>query len=228
MTLDSISDIGVKRKENQDNFWSALVKRDNQDEGIVCVCDGMGGLYNGQIASRIAAEAVRDSIQDGVSFLELESVLLQANKTIYQLGKQEAQKMGTTCTVLRCAQGVYEVLHVGDSRCYRVHKNVLHQCTEDHSALKKYNITRESNPAAWKKYRNALTKCLGVTEEVSVDLYKGTYDEGDIFIVCSDGLWHYLDKNPWQSSYIHKLSSLVDRCISSGETDNITCCVLYV
>ena len=149
----------------------------------MCVCDGMGGLYNGQIASRIAAEAVRDSIQDGVSFLELESVLLQANRTIYQLGKQEAQKMGTTCTVLRCAQGVYEILHVGDSRCYRVHKDALHQCTEDHSALKKYNITRESNPAAWKKYRNALTKCLGVTEEVSVDLYKGTYDEGDIFIV---------------------------------------------
>lgn len=227
MQLDSVTDIGVKRKENQDNYWSALIRREGIEAGILCVCDGMGGLSNGQIASHIAVESIRDSIKEGIPFRDLESVIKQANQVIFDMGERESCRMGTTCTVVQCIEGRYEVLHVGDSRCYRIHNNSLYQITNDHSALKEYKITREENETLWKKYRNALTRCLGVAKEVKVDYYTGQYEEGDIFLVCSDGLWHYFDRYVWMPSVLEDLPELVKKCIGAGETDNITCSVLY-
>ena len=230
MKLVSVSDIGVKRKDNQDNYWSALATIDGADAGFLCVCDGMGGLNNGGLASQIVVDSVRVAIKSGIAFKELEDVIKQANKTVYELGLESNARMGTTCTVLQCYGGVYEIFHVGDSRCYKLSESDLYSepLTIDHSAVKQYNITKEKEPDLYQKYKSSLTRCLGVKPEVSVDYITGSYSDGDIFLVCSDGMWHFLEGKTYTIADIQDIEGMPKKCISCGETDNITGCVLSV
>lgn len=137
--------------------------------------------------------------------------------------------MGTTCTVILCQNGKYKIYHVGDSRCYRItQEGNITQLTEDHSAIRKFNITKESNPELYKKYRNKLTRCIGVKPEVALDYIEGSYTEGDVFLVCSDGLWHNVDFDALQKGDFENLRESVDSCITLGETGNITVEVLKI
>ena len=229
MKLNSISDIGIKRKDNQDNFWSALVTIDDEEAGVVCVCDGMGGLNNGGLASQIVVQSIVEGFKSGLPFKELGDIIKQANKIVYELGSNEKSKMGTTCTLVQCLKGKYQIFHIGDSRCYRLRNSVLESLTVDHSALREYGLDPQKNYAVWKKYKNSLTRCIGVKPEIVVDYYEGTYEDGDRFLVCSDGLWHYFDKWGFHESDISDdLNELVQKCIDCGETDNITLSILSV
>lgn len=224
-TLESISDIGCKRKDNQDNYWSSISMVDGVETGLLCVCDGMGGLENGALASKIIVEAISEGFKDGIPFYALKDVISSANRRVYDLGSSEDKKMGTTCTVLQVCHGKWEILHIGDSRCYRIHKEGSMQLlTTDHSAVKQLGITKESDPVKYKKYKNSLTRCIGIKPEVYADYYKGTYERGDSFIVCSDGMWHLFEKEAFRGSDdLEDLRLLVKKCIDNGETDNITC-----
>lgn len=228
MRLNSITDIGIKRKENQDNYWSAVYLQDGIETGIICLCDGMGGLNNGGLASSIVVKAVRDSIKEGIVFDGLEDVIIQANKTVYELSKDENSPMGTTCTIVQCQNKRYKILHVGDSRCYLLRGNSFNPLTTDHSALKKYNITKEKDERLWRRYKNSLTKCIGVKPTVQVDKLEGTLEDDDVLLVCSDGMWHYFEENSFSRSDLCNLKNLVEKCIENGETDNITGGVLWV
>lgn len=228
MKISSLSDIGVKRGENQDNYWSALMNIDGSEAGFICLCDGMGGLKDGGLASKIVVESVRDSVKEGISFRNLEDVLVQASKNIYELGQSQQIMMGTTCTVLQCYEGNYEILHVGDTRCYLLRGTDFTSLTVDHSALRQYGITRESNETLWRRYKNLLTRCIGVKPTVAVDYYSGTYQEGDIFFVCSDGMWHYFNNNTLVKEDLFDLENLIKKCIQEGETDNITASLLVI
>ena len=228
MTISSLTDIGVKRVENQDNYWSALLNVDGIEAGVVCLCDGMGGMNNGGLASRIVVEAVRDFFKTSIDFTELREVLQQANSTIYEIGSDEKLPMGTTCTVLFCYNGEYKILHVGDTRCYLLESDSFEPLTTDHSALKKYNITRQKDEKLYNKYKNKLIRCIGAKPQVVLDYLEGTYQEGDTFFVCSDGLWHYLDDYDYYAEELFDLPELIKKCINSGETDNITAGILKI
>lgn len=228
MNISIISDIGVRRKENQDNYWYARLSIDNKEAGIICLCDGMGGLDNGKLASKIVVEAIREYLKTNSNFQDLSEVILQSNKTIYNLGKSSKQLMGTTCTVLMCYDGRYMIYHVGDTRCYVRHCNDVQQLTTDHSALTKYGITKENNPDMYKKYKSKLTRCLGVKENIALDYIEGIYESGDVFLVCSDGFWHFFDTGTMLDGRVDDLDNLVYNCINKGETDNITVGVLYI
>jgi protein phosphatase len=226
--LDSISDIGVRRKDNQDSYWSALAMVDDTETGILCVCDGMGGLENGALASRIAVEAISNAFKSGVDFSKISNVISEANQKIYDIGQDEDVKMGTTCTVIQVCEGKWEIFHVGDSRCYKIGRDgSMKLLTIDHSAVKQLGITAKSDPIKYKKYKNSLTRCLGIKEEVKADHYKGSYDRGDSFVVCSDGMWHLFEKDVFRGGVeFDNLNRLVEKCIKYGETDNITCTVI--
>lgn len=229
MKLNTLTDVGVKRSENQDNYWGAILSVDGEEAGILCLCDGMGGLNNGGLASKIVVESVRDSIKMGIDFLELSEVISQANKTIYELALQEKQRMGTTCTVLLCYKGKYQIYHVGDSRCYLLKGNSFNSLTTDHSALNKYKIVREEDEKLWRRYKNSLTRCIGVKPTVQLDYYQGDYEQGDVFLTCSDGMWHYFEgKTLFKFSELFDLDGLIRNCIEEGETDNITGGILCV
>lgn len=227
MNLQSISDIGVKRKDNQDNYWCAVAKVDGSDCGIVCVCDGMGGLNNGGLASKIVVEHVREGFKSGVPFRELEGVLQQANSVIQGKTTSDAEKMGTTCTIVEVMDGKYKILHIGDTRCYKLSKrggfDIL---TADHSAVRVYGLSPEKDFNMWKKYKNALTRCIGVKPRIKVDYREGSYSKGDKFVICSDGMWHLFEKPCFRVSDINDIKFMVNKAIKEGETDNITCCII--
>lgn len=228
MRLKTLTDIGIKRKENQDNYWSARLDVDGEEAGVICLCDGMGGLSNGKLASKIVVESVREFFKYSIDFEDLKDVLQQANKSIYELAKSECVKMGTTCTLILCYQGMYKLLHVGDSRCYLLRENSFEPITQDHSALVKYNIKKSEAPELYKKYKNSLTRCIGVMEDVKLDYYQGKYFEKDTFLCCSDGLWHYLEDYVFDCEELFQLPELIKKCIDSGETDNITIGLLSI
>lgn len=229
MKLKSLTDIGIKRKENQDNYWSALLSVDGSEAGVVCICDGMGGLDDGGLASRIVVQDVRDFFKSSIDMNSLMSVLEKSNSIIYNLSSTQEKHMGTTCTVLLCYKNTYKILHVGDTRCYKLSSDgSIKVLTKDHSALAKYGITKKSDPQGYKKFKNLLTMCIGFKDSLTIDYYEGTYSQGDTFMLCSDGLWHYFDDYDISLSKLEDLKDIISKCIDNGETDNITVSMLTV
>lgn len=227
MFIDAKTDIGSTRSENQDNFWSTVCTIDGVETGIVCVCDGMGGLEDGGHASRMVIESIRDAVKSGVGLDSLVNVILKVNAEIYNMCSQ-GKRMGTTCTILYCQNNEYTIYHVGDSRCYKVDiDGSVYLLSTDHSVVRKYGITKQNNPELYEKYKSKLTNCIGVTPTVSVDTYRGNYSKGDTFILCSDGFWHSFDDNMC-SMNLRDLCGCINTCINCGETDNITVSLLQI
>lgn len=229
MKLNTLTDIGCKRIENQDNYWSALLNVDNEEVGVICLCDGMGGLNNGGTASRLVVQSIRNYLLTEFNLDGLKDVFTEINSKIYSISKGSKDKqMGTTCTLLICYNGVYKIYHVGDSRAYLIRDNEVSQLTTDHSAVRLYNISKQENPTLYKKYCNRLTKCIGVLSDINIDIFDGNYLKGDKFFICSDGCWHYFDDNGFDVNLLNNLDSLFKLCIENGETDNITAGILIV
>lgn len=226
MEIYSLTDIGKTRTENQDNYWSAILNIDGVETGIVCMCDGMGGLNNGGLASKLVVESVRDSVLSGLDYNSLYNVMQQMNTTIRNLS-EPGSLMGTTCTILCCCNNRYKVFHIGDSRCYKVSQGVVKLVSKDHSVVKEYNISKEENPDLYNKYRSKLTRCIGVKEEAVIDTYTGTYTKGDYFLLSSDGFWHSFEEKGYQLN-LGNLQEAVQECINNGETDNITVSILTI
>lgn len=229
MKLLSLTEIGRTRKDNQDNFWSARLDVSGVEHGVLCLCDGMGGLHNGGLASKCVVEAVKKACLSGINRDEIITEIELANLEIYKRGKQEGSMLGTTCTVVVSNGTEYFILQVGDSRCYLCSKGKTSVLTTDHSALQKYGDVMKKDPALYKKYKNTLTRCIGVKPTVNVDVYNGTCSKGDKFLVCSDGFWHFF--NPEDLNNVDSeadLRVLIDRCMSKGEADNISASILMI
>ena len=229
MKIVSLTDQGIRRKENQDNYWSALFEVDGVEAGVLCICDGMGGLNNGSLASKMVVKAVRKHLINTFDLGKLGVVIQQVNDDILKIGGTAKEtRMGTTCTIVVCTNGKYHITHVGDTRVYKIHDGAMVKLTTDHSAIEKYGVTKADNFELWNKYKSMLTRCVGVKQVVIPDTYDGTYSQGDIFFVCSDGVWHYFDDNPADLELVIHPEKLISACISCGETDNLTACLLFV
>lgn len=229
MILDSLTDVGVKRKDNQDNYWSARLDVNGEEAGVICLCDGMGGLHNGGLASKIVVEAVKEYFLESIDFEGLKARLKEVNSEVVGMGSTCEGALGTTCTVLLCFRGRYHILHIGDSRCYRYSGGKLYKLTEDHTVVEKYRKQGKILPDhLMKKYKNALTRCIGVSNTIHIDYVAGDYQDGDIFLVCSDGFWHNLGVSHFANNDISDLDRLIKKFIAKGETDNITVGVLRI
>ena len=229
MELITLTDAGITGRENQDNFWSAIAEVDGVEYGVVCLCDGMGGLKNGGEASRIVAQSVKDYVSKNFEFDGLKAVIEESNSKVHSIGGSDrSTMMGTTCSILMVSDGVYNVLHVGDSRVYLLRDGRAYRITEDHSAVVALKIDRNKEPERYMKFRSKLTRCVGAKEIVKPDFYHGMYIPGDIFFLCSDGVWHIFEDDPLTEAKIGDLRLLLDRCMADGETDNLTACILRV
>lgn len=229
MQLRSLTDKGGSRSENQDNYWAAVAEVDGVEVGAVCLCDGMGGLNNGREASKVVVQGVKDYLVKSFEYDGLAHILSEANSKIHSMGGASKETMmGTTCSILLVSEGRYRILHVGDARVYLLRAGRSYRLTDDHSAVVALKIDRFKEPEKFFKYRSKLTRCIGAKPSVTPDTYVGDYVPGDIFFVCSDGVWHTFDNNPLSESDIVDLRRLFDRCIAEGEHDNLTACVLYV
>jgi len=255
LTFAAATDVGRQRSHNEDNFLIDKKLR------LFLVADGMGGHAAGEVASSIAVHEVRDAIHNnrdlidryrvdhpGVQSYEILQVLEHAVQAacgaVHARAQAEQDKrgMGTTATVLLIAGGGDHlrgfIAHVGDSRCYLARQNQCHVLTEDHSLMnelvRRGKLNREQiESSPYKQYKNAVTRAVGVYSSVEVDTFDFDILPGDRLLLCSDGMYAYIDEDELPKQLAEGdikdvPRRLVDRANAGGGHDNITSVVIRV
>ena len=243
------TDVGRKRSGNEDNF---LI---DKNLNLFVVADGMGGHASGEVASAIAVHTIRDVVfterdllgsadVDGTGQMELVALLEyavhSASARIFHKAQQEPEKrgMGTTVVALLTIGARGFIAYVGDSRIYLSRNGVVYPLTEDHSLMNE--LIRSGKVKAdefavspYANFKNAMTRAVGVYEHVEVDILDFEILPGDAFLLCSDGLYDYLDDAEIASnlalSNIEEIPGrFIDLANSRGGKDNITALVVQV
>ena len=180
----AVSDTGRKRRHNEDSY---VVR-----PPLFAVADGMGGAQAGEVASRLAVEAIADDDGAGDGEGRVAALVQEANRRVYEhAGSDSATSgMGTTMTVALVENGTVAIAHVGDSRAYRVRDGMLEQLTEDHSLVAELIRSGKLSPEEAESHpqRSVITRALGTDPDVDVDTYTIESQPGDVFLLCSDGL----------------------------------------
>jgi protein phosphatase len=233
----SHTDVGRVRKINQDRFAEFV---DGRGSRLLVVADGMGGHRGGEIASRLAVEAIGDVFAGSEEPLEkmLRIAIETANDRVYRSASADPELagMGTTVVALCLGEGGEAwVAHVGDSRLYLLRDGRLDALTADHSVVAEMQQQGflSAEEAQAHPRRNELTRSVGVADEVEVDVARIAVKPGDRFLLCSDGLCGYLEEveireilgreRPLDAAHV-----LVDHANAKGGHDNITVQVLAI
>lgn len=197
------SDIGIIKNVNQD---SILVKVANTVFGQIVfavVCDGMGGLLKGELASATIVRAFNDWFMNELKELLMEhnwderirnawiDLAIEQNQKLKEYGNKYCVQLGTTVSCLLLVQNRYIVLNIGDSRVYKL-QDSIEQITKDHSFVEREielgRMTREQ--AKLSDQRNVLLQCIGASRNVYPDIFEGDYEKDTVFLLCSDGFRH--------------------------------------
>ena len=189
------TDPGRVRRENQDSFGLAT------SIGLGFVADGMGGHAGGKRASEEAARVITESVAAGVAggtepALRLKLAIEEANRRIWTLPQSEPalHGMGTTVAALLIDGDVGHVAHVGDSRVYCIRDGTIEALTRDHSYLNELAArgVELTDVAMRARYESVLTRAIGVSPTVEVELASRPVQQGDTFLLCSDGVYRVL------------------------------------
>ncbi len=231
----SASDIGKVRTSNQDVAFEGA--------DLFAVADGMGGHVGGEVAARVAVDSLRAAFQRQPSVEGLRRAVAEANRAVWRQGQTESglRGMGTTLTATALVREpggrqVVALANVGDSRAYVFSKGQVIQVTADHSLaeekVRQGQLTQAE--AAVHPHRHILTRALGVSSDVDVDLWELHLRDGDRILLCSDGLTNEVGdeqigqilgavKGPQEAA-----KALVQAAVDHGGSDNVTCVVIDV
>lgn len=179
------TDTGKKRRRNEDAYVV--------EPPLFAIADGMGGAQAGELASSLAAGAVReDEAAAGSGERRVAELIQEANRRVYERSSQDAAAsgMGTTMTVAFVGDANVAFGHVGDSRAYLIRDGKLEQLTEDHSLVAELVRSGKLSPeeAETHPQRSVITRALGTDPDVDVDTFSIETAPGDLFMLCSDGL----------------------------------------
>jgi serine/threonine protein phosphatase PrpC len=220
------TDTGRQRQANEDSYFAKAP--------LFAVADGMGGAQAGEVASRIAAGAFergprnRDASAEG----QLEEIARKANREIHRLAQEDSSRagMGTTLTAAMLRDDEVAFGHVGDSRAYLLRGGQLKRLTKDHSLVEELRrqgrLTEEQ--AEEHPQRSIITRALGPEPDVNVDTMTFPARDGDVFLLCSDGLTTMVSDDEIREILLSSRSlraavnKLVDAANQSGGRDNIT------
>jgi len=222
----SVTDTGRRRRHNEDAYVC--------EPPLFAVADGMGGAQAGELASNLAAAALREDSAERVGGEErVDELIQEANRRVYERQTQDssATGMGTTMTVALVEDRHVAIGHVGDSRAYLVRNRRLEQLTEDHSLVAELVRSGKLSPeeADAHPQRSVITRALGTDPDVDVDTFSVETEPGDLFLLCSDGLTSMVDdetilreveRNRGDLSAAAK--ALVRAANKGGGDDNIT------
>ena len=239
-----LTHVGMKRNHNEDSFL--LVPEAN----VFIVADGMGGHSSGEIASRIAVEEIAEfyrmterdeeatwpfKMDKARNYDEnrMSVAVKLANSRIVEAATVDPKLkgMGTTCVAMAFRGTTAYVGHVGDSRVYRLRNGELSQVTEDHSLLNDYIKAKKLTPEEIEAFphKNVIVRALGMKETVEVDVLKDEPKDGDVYIMCSDGLSGMIPDEQIAeivSTCADDLNVATERLIeaanAAGGTDNVT------
>jgi PPM family protein phosphatase len=225
-TYARASDTGKKRRRNEDSYVVA--------PPLFAVADGMGGAQAGEVASKLAAAALEDTDSGrGDGEARVVSLIQEANRRVYERANTDPATtgMGTTMTVALVEGKLVTIGHVGDSRAYLVRGGRLEQLTEDHSLVNELLKSGKLSPkeAETHPQRSVITRAVGTDPDVDVDVFKIEAHEGDVFLLCSDGLTDMVDDEGildlverHHDDLDRAAKSLVSAANRGGGEDNIT------
>jgi serine/threonine protein phosphatase PrpC len=255
LSFAAATDVGRQRDHNEDNFLIDKKLR------LFLVADGMGGHAAGEIASSIAVHEIRDAVAKTKELIDryrvdhpavqpyeilqvLEHAVQAACGAVFARAQAEPEKrgMGTTASVLLIAGSGDHlrgfIAHVGDSRIYLARQAQCHVLTEDHSLMnelvRRGKLNREQiESSPYKQYKNAVTRAVGVNQSVEVDTFDFDILPGDRFLLCSDGMYAYIDEGELPKQLADGdvkdvPKHLVDTANKGGGHDNITAVVVRV
>lgn len=246
MRIFSKTDIGLLRDENQDCVWSAKL---SDGACAAVLCDGMGGETHGGLASRIAVDVISKRILGTFSVMmnrnSVRNLLITAtsaaNSAVVDAARSEPEGavMGTTCVAAIVSGGRAYIVNVGDSRCYHLFTSddseCIQQVTKDHSHVRdlidRGEITEEQ--AKLHPDRNKITRAIGAEEMVTPDYFELELEDGDMLLLCSDGLSSYGDDMDildicFEHAPEDICDKLVDYANGNGGHDNISVALIAV
>ncbi|MBQ1475472.1 MAG: serine/threonine-protein phosphatase [Ruminococcus sp.] len=197
------TDAGIGKENNQDSALQIEARTDFGDVMLSVVCDGMGGLDKGEVASATVIEAFSEWFEkelpklihledvERMIFGEWEELILDCNQKISAYADELRIKMGTTLNAILFLRGRYYIANVGDSRAYLL-SDGLYQLTKDQTLVQREvdmgRLTAEK--AAVSPRRNILLQCVGASPIVTPDYYSGSFAAGQVYMQCSDGFRH--------------------------------------
>lgn len=233
------SDIGKVRKENQDAFW---VSETDRNSCVAVVCDGMGGMNGGQVASNKAVQTVREycaanRIAGNHTEKQMLDLMQRCNQTVFHEANENSEYsgMGTTMVLAVIENEIVSIANIGDSRGYHITNGSVRQVTKDHSAVQELVDIGQLTERQAKIHpnKNIITRAIGVEEEAEVDFYRFDAKSGDVILLCTDGLTNFVDENEIQFEIAGgDLGDLPQRLIelanSRGGTDNITVVAIQI
>lgn len=235
----SITDIGKKRKLNQDYVFASEKPLGNLPN-IFIVADGMGGHNAGDYASKYTVETMKEEIERS---FEKNPVKIMgraieiANDHIRKKAEEEESLngMGTTVVAATCLGDKYlEVANVGDSRLYVVNDRKIEQITRDHSLVEEMIRMGGIDRASARSHpdKNIITRAIGARDTVEVDFFNVELNPGDIVLMCSDGLTNMLEDGEihrilgGRGSVEEKAEELVKAANNNGGRDNIAVIII--
>ncbi len=227
----------MKREHNEDAIFFS------DEGGLYLVADGMGGHSYGEVASALAIQTISDICLNrnrGNHSFSLKGAIQEANQRIHLLAKEEIEKegntiragMGTTIAALYYDSGRLTIAHVGDSRVYRLRDSRLELLTQDHSLATMALVTAGDKgvekPFPANRFKNVITRAVGLDQKVEVEVKEEKVKEGDLYLLCSDGLTNMVPGTLIQEFLVSESSissackALIDTANRNGGKDNIS------
>lgn len=249
------TDIGVKKSVNQDSYCIKIADTGSGLSALVAVCDGMGGLEQGEVASGNVIRAFSDWFLAELPLIsasgrtydfdqavnQWDRILSEQNQILVEQGNREGIMIGTTATVVLLMEGAgYAAAHIGDSRLYKVGQD-LDLLTQDHTlvALELARGAISPAEAMTDPRRNVLLQCIGVNDELEPDYFEDISIPSGQYLLCTDGFRHLVSAEELYASVTNVIGAdertmqeclryLTELNIARGETDNITAILVEV
>lgn len=228
------SNIGIRRKLNQDAYLAVNFEKNGQVWYAFVVADGLGGHPAGEVASEVTVNYIKQNIagvSDYADYACINNFVNDINQKLLDMGKADPEKTGMATTLTMCLVNgsALSIAHVGDSRAYRISERGMEQLTKDHSLVQVLvdEGRLKSSQARQHPQKNVITRALGTDQQVRTDFFEYQIEYGDYFLVCSDGLYNMVPESEIRDVVLNMsmeeaVKELINRANQYGGSDNIT------
>ena len=244
--ISANTDIGTTKNTNQDSLSVKILNTPVGRMAFAVLCDGMGGLDKGEVASAAVINAFNEwvtqelpkicgeQLADDVIRMQWSSIITNMNQKIKSYGARQGVKLGTTAVIMLITDNRYYIMNVGDSRAYEI-SNTITQLTNDQTFVAREiamgNMTPEQ--AETDSRRNVLLQCVGASDEVYPDMIYGETKQNAVYMLCSDGFRHVISRTEMlnglgilnaktSEEMAANIRSLIELAKARGEQDNIS------
>lgn len=244
--ISANTDIGITKDTNQDGLSIKVLDTPYGKMIFAVLCDGMGGLSKGEVASTTVVSAFNDwvynelpalcktGITDSAIRNQWEDIVFKQNRIISSYGASQGVRLGTTVVVMLITQTRFYIMNIGDSRAYEI-SDTIHQLTEDQTVVAREIKLGKLTPEEAKtdSRRNVLLQCIGASDNIYPDMFFGDPKKNAVYMLCSDGFRHEITSDEIYEKFqpdilkntdimYEKAEQLIELNKQRSEQDNIS------